>query len=129
MAGIDIDDLTAAVSDIIGAYSDEVTEAVKQSVDEVAQETMNVIKEHSTFRGSGRYVKAMALKTTEDTGTSKTRVWYVKKPYYRLTHLLEHGHASRNGGRVRAFPHIKYGEDYAQKELPKKVKEKINELS
>ncbi|MEE3428422.1 MAG: hypothetical protein VZQ55_05595 [Ruminococcus sp.] len=38
-------------------------------------------------------------------------LWYVKSPEYRLTHLLENGHATRNGGRTTAFHFIKNAYD------------------
>lgn len=125
---MEIDDLTKAIENELTEYSEEIATAVKKSVDEVATETLKEIKTHVTFNGT-KYVKAMTTTTTEETATSKTKVWRVKAPYYRLTHLLEHGHATRNGGRTRAFPHIKYGEEYAQKELTKRIKEKIDGIS
>lgn len=33
-------------------------------------------------------------------------IWYVKKPFHRLTHLLVHGHATENGGRTDADPFL-----------------------
>lgn len=33
-------------------------------------------------------------------------VWYVKAPDYRLTHLLVHGHAKKDGGRTKANPFL-----------------------
>lgn len=33
-------------------------------------------------------------------------VWYVKAPDYRLTHLIVHGHAKKDGGRTKANPFL-----------------------
>lgn len=36
----------------------------------------------------------------------RTYVWYVKPPDHRLTHLLVHGHATKDGGRTKANPFL-----------------------
>jgi hypothetical protein len=36
----------------------------------------------------------------------RTYVWHVKSPDHRLTHLLVHGHATKDGGRTKANPFL-----------------------
>lgn len=47
--------------------------------------------------------------------------WYVDAPEYRLSHLLENGHAKRNGGRTKAVKHIVHGREIAEQVLEEKV--------
>lgn len=53
-----------------------------------------------------------------------TYVWYVKAPDYRLSHLLNNGHATRNGGRVKGTGFIAK----AEKEVVEKFEKEIEEV-
>lgn len=116
---MDVNGLAAAIERELQNYSDAVSEKIEEAVEMIANEVNEEIKRRVTFRQpTGKYVKAFRIKKI-NTGSkhNHSRVWHVLGPHYRLTHLLEHGHAMRGGGRVRAFPHIKYGEDLAERRM------------
>jgi hypothetical protein len=46
---------------------------------------------------------------------------------YQLTHLLEHGHALRNGDRFEGKVHIRHNEEHAISEYLKKIERAIEE--
>ena len=118
------DDLAKQLSQALQDYAEELTETVKTGVDQVGKEVNEEIRSHITFRQrTGKYVKSFRLTTTEDSLYKKVKVWHVANGQHRLTHLLENGHALRTGGRARAFPHIQYGEQLAQKRMEDLVKE------
>lgn len=121
-----VDKLADAVTKELLAYSDEVAEKTKKVIDNVTQEVDSTIKSHVTFTNrTGKYLKAFKYKTLYEAKDNKRNVWYVKEPQWRLTQLLEYGHASPKGGRTRAFPHIKYGDDFARENLEKEIKEAL----
>lgn len=67
-------------------------------------------------RGGGGY-KGRAIAST----------WYVKAPDYRLTHLLIHGHATKNGGRTAANPFLRNATEKVVAEYEQKVQEVLSD--
>lgn len=120
------DDLAAAIMAELEGYSQDVADEIKKVVDVVADETNQEIKNHISFHErTGEYVNAFRVKTSFENRSTKRKTWYVTDGQYRLTHLLENGHALRQGGRARAYPHIKYGEELAQRRMEELAKEAI----
>ncbi len=114
MAKIDIDKLSLTVMQELNAYRDETVEAMKEAVTKTAKETVKLLKRTSP-EDRGDYEKAWTYKRDKNL-SGKYRydmVVYAKKYQYAKTHLLENGHAKRNGGRVEGIPHIKPAEDFA----------------
>lgn len=123
-----VDGLAAAINKELTLYSKKVTDGTKEAVKKISKDMLNDIKSDarsSGFQGGSDYIGAMALKTGYEDANRINQIWYVKKPFYRLAHLLEYGHALRNGERTRAFPHIKKNEERAAERLEKEIKEVI----
>lgn len=120
---IKVDDLVEAVRGELEDYASEVTGEVKEAVKEVAKATVKEVKTRSPV-DSGYYKKGWGqVKVSETQGSIVIAIR--NKTQYYLTHLLENGHALKSGGRTRAFPHIKPAEEFAARELEKKVKVKV----
>ena len=118
---INYHDLSAEiVRQISGAcsYASDVVDAAGQEVSEEMVEKLKV----TSPKLSGKYAKHW---TYTRTGYCSYKI-HVKKPHYRLTHLLENSHALRNGGRSKAIPHIGPVEKEYVEKFRNKVKEAFN---
>lgn len=120
-----IDSLGATISAAIVGYTDKVIEGTKAAAKATAAECCENIKAASPVRkhGGGRYKRGWKVKTTETPLSVSCTVRNATD--WQLTHLLENGHAKRNGGRVDAIVHIKPNEEKANSALLKRVKEVI----
>ena len=107
---------------ILGDYADEVRDAVEKTITDVIGEAAKKLRSAGSFRGK-KYRRSWRS-TVELTRTGISGTTYNEK-HYRLTHLLEYGHAKRKGGRTRAFPHIAEINAWAQTEAQKKIEEAI----
>lgn len=118
------DELTAAIMDALQTYTDDVTEGIKNAEDLTAKECKANLEADSPVGATGAYQKGWKVTVTANTPSEKHTVIHNKE--YRLTHLLENGHATRDGGRTRAFPHIKKNEEIANAALEKRVEEVLH---
>lgn len=114
--------LPKAIDNFFGEYVESVYASVAQSADETGEETVNILKATSP-KNRGKYAKSWKLKRTEY-GNGVTVTVYNTK--YRLTHLLEEGHMTRDGvTRAKAIPHIAPAEKKASEMFAKKIKLKV----
>ena len=97
-----------AVGQTLDEYSVEVSKACKLCVDETVEEIVDDLKGVTSSAFSGRYTRpwkkfprAWTSKTLQHNSGYVEGVVHLKKPYYRIGHLLENEHKSRDGGTTR----------------------------
>ncbi len=126
MAKIDIDKMSLAVQEVLDTYREDVMSAMENAVKKTAKETVKLLKQTSP-EDDGDYKKSWNYKRDKNL-SGKYRydmVVYAKKYEYAKTHLLENGHAKRNGGRVEGIPHIKPAEDFAFEMLGEELRKQL----
>lgn len=120
---VSVDDLSTAVKRELEEYGDFTAEEVKKIVEEVGESVKQEIQANAPV-DTGAYRKSWKVTKQKETATSKTVVIHSDKRY-RLTHLLEKGHAKRGGGRVAAKVHIAPAEANAEKQLMERVERSL----
>ena len=123
MANISIDQLAAEIAKGLSEYSQDVVEKVNLSSAKVGKAAVKQLKETSP-KDKGKYAKSWRVKTDPQVGQPNTLTIHNKDHYY-LTHLLEHGHVKKGGGRVDGIPHIRPAEEMVIKEFVAEVEEAI----
>ena len=123
MANVNIDQLAAEIAKGLAEYSQDVVEKVNVSSEAVGKAAVKRLKETSP-KDKGKYAKSWRVKTDPQVGQPNTLTIHNKNHYY-LTHLLEHGHAKTNGGRVEGIPHIRPAEEQVIQDFTREVEEAI----
>lgn len=72
----------------------------------------------------GSYAKSWTLKNGKKDKEKYSKIIH-NKEHYRLTHLLEFGHANRNGTRSNPIPHIRKTEDKYREKFEKELEQRI----
>lgn len=98
--------LGAAIAQELTVYHQDVTEKVKKLTEKAAKDLVKKTKATAPTRHRGSFKANISSKKVRESVNGVTHTWYVKAPDYRLTHLLVHGHATRDGGRTRANPFL-----------------------
>lgn len=101
---IDADSLRSTINDMLNEYGDSAREVIGDVSKDVAKEVVKDLKKGGSYKGGEEFNKGWTTKTETTRLGSSTVVYNKTKP--GLAHLLEFGHAKRNGGRTRAFNFI-----------------------
>ena len=123
MSTVSVDDLASAISEALQEYRDLAAEDMKRVINEAGKTIRKEIKARAP-RESGQYAKSWRVKKIHEDSQSVELMVYSPKRYF-LTHLLEHGHAKRNGGRVSARPHIAPAEEVGEEKLKKDLEKAL----
>ncbi|QNO14925.1 HK97 gp10 family phage protein [Alkalicella caledoniensis] len=124
MPGININQLANEISKAVGEYTEDVTEAIKEEVNDTTNDVYKEVRSNYPYNDrTGKYSKGWKKTKQDKSGKMRRVVW--NKDHYRRVHLLEFGHASRNGGRVKAYPHLVPAYEKHGAKLPEKIKKII----
>lgn len=119
-----IGNFSSEIKKILEEYGEEVQEVVSKSIEAEAPKVVKELKKSSP-KNRGEYAKSWKKEIEKDR-LNGTKMTVYNEKHYRLTHLLEFGHALRSGGRTRAIPHIKPAQDKAEKEIIREIEERLS---
>lgn len=133
---VSIDKLGSAIQEYLENYKEDIEEDVVELSNKYTKEAKNELQQISPkskkdvhlkgggVQESGAYAKSWTMKNGQKAKNIYSKIVY-NKEYYRLTHLLEFGHATRNGGHTKAIPHIRPTEDKYREKFTEELERKI----
>lgn len=118
---VTLEELPDAIDKILKEYEGEVNSEMPAIIRKVAQKGTQAMKSSAgVFKGTGAYAKGWGYKFEPDRLFPKATIHNKKLP--GLPHLLEYGHANRNGGRTPGKVHIAPVEEKINRELEEKIR-------
>jgi hypothetical protein len=128
--------LSKAIKEIVEEYGSQVSFQLNDSIKEVTREAEDKLQAVKRFAPDGHPTGAYSddwQSSVVDTGRFTIRGTVYNGYHYRLTHLLEFGHVTRNGtgrtfDRTPAYPHIAKVNDWAHDELIRNIKKKLEDM-
>ena len=119
-----VEKFASTIQKILAEYGESVEENLSEATQKMAKKGAQAVRQNAAAAfGSGRY--ARGWKSQVDVGRLFTRAVIYNRSLPGLPHLLEHGHAKRNGGRTAATVHIEPVADLIENEFIREVKRTI----
>ncbi len=122
---VSVTGLGTVIQQTLTLYHQDVNEAIDGCSKKAVKDLEKRTKATAPVGYRGSFKRNIASKQLTKSLNGSTYVWYVKPPDYRLTHLLAHGHATRDGGRTRADPFLSDSVAVVTKQYEEDVKEAL----
>jgi hypothetical protein len=121
-------DLGAAIAQELTIYNNNVIEGVNEAGKKAIKKLVRLTEETAPIgeRNGRNFAASISSKEIKAQRGNKY-VWYVKPPNHRLTHLLVHGHATKDGGRTKPNPFLQNAVDTVLPEFEKDVEEAVKQ--
>ena len=120
-----MDQLGAAISKELTVYHENVIQKINRCGKDAIDKLVKLTKATAPVGERGSFKKNIAADTREVGRHMKRYTWYVKAPDYRLTHLLVHGHATKDGGRTKGDPFLANALEQVLPEYEKDIEEAV----
>lgn len=115
---VDYNSLSEEIQNQLKTFGTALNREINEGLKEVADKTAETLRQGGPYNErSGKYTRdwAVKLRSRSYSSVTMTEEYTVyNKKNYQFTHLLEKGHVSRNGSRVRPFEHIKPAEELVE---------------
>lgn len=117
-------DLGDAIRRELELYNEGVVEKVNAAGKAASQKLLKQTKATAP-KASGDFRKSLAVKEEDNGHGMKKFTLHARAPKHRVFHLLVHGHAKKNGGRVPGDPFLKNAVDSVLPEYERAVEEAL----
>ena len=123
---ISIDKFVETVEEELLLYSDHIVKGLDEKSSKAVKDLVKKTKDTAPVgKRRKHYKNSITSKKLTSDKHAVAYLWYVKAPDYRLSHLLNNGHATRDGGRVAGTGFISNAEQEVVAKYEKEVEEVI----
>ena len=126
--GVKPDKLGEVIGEQLKLYTKDVNDKLYKAGQKAVKELERKTKDTAPFNARAyhaHYADMIATKSEKTRVGESVHIWYVKPPGHRLTHLLVHGHATRDGGRTRSDPFLQNALDAVLPDYEKAIEEAV----
>ena len=111
------------VKDILDDYNEEVADIVSECTEQTAEDTVKKLKNAGEPHWK-KFRRSWTKTVTKKRLVTEATV-HLKKPHYRIGHLLEFGHANRDGGRTQGYHFIEPVANEMEQKYVEMIEEKL----
>lgn len=128
----DYANLSEELQKALADYSTAISEGLNDAYKELAEAGVAELQQGRPYHNrTGQYAKNFAVtqrkNAASETGSESYTIY--NKKHYQITHLLEHGHLTRKGGRAAAFEHWKPTLEMLERETEGVIRGVIGKVS